>query len=148
MPRLHNTVHLGFPWLIERKYLLKWQNFMRLFFMHLRDLEETDEFYFDLVEFCAHRFDKQSPKRLIVDAYLQILNHEGRLHDPNFCYFCNDEIWGEISLTRGFLPSHEACTQGMKFSLNEICDMYKIKKCLNLDDEDVEKLYEIVMQGF
>ena len=50
LPRLKNVLHLGFPYLLERNLLLKWQELTRLFWLHLRDLNEIDEFYFELLE--------------------------------------------------------------------------------------------------
>ncbi len=53
--------------------LLVWQNFMRLLYEHLRDVEDIDEFYYSLLELCSYKFEKQNPKRIIIEAYLDIL---------------------------------------------------------------------------
>ncbi|EOI0718638.1 recombination protein RecO, partial [Campylobacter jejuni] len=73
LPRLKDVLHLGFVWIMDREKMLIWQEFIRLLYRHLKDVEELDGFYFDLLDECVKRFEKQNSKRVIVDAYLKIL---------------------------------------------------------------------------
>ena len=148
LPRLKNVLHLGFPYLLERNLLLKWQELTRLFWLHLRDLNEIDEFYFELLEKCGNKFSKQNPKRVVVEAYLEILEFEGRKHSLNVCYFCGEKLSNEICLTRGFLPSHFACSGGAKFNFTDIAELFKIKSAINLSDDEITTLYGVILEGF
>ena len=134
LPRLKNVLHLGFPYLLERNLLLKWQELTRLFC--------------ELLEKCGNKFSKQNPKRIVVEAYLEILEFEGRKHSLNVCYFCGEKLSNEICLTRGFLPSHFACSGGAKFNFADIAELFKIKSAINLSDDEITTLYGVILEGF
>ena len=84
MPSMRSLSHISFPWIFSNNHLLIWQNFIKLFESHLRDAIELDNFYFDLLLTTAQKWHKQNPKRLAIEAYMQLLNHEGRLYDNGF----------------------------------------------------------------
>lgn len=148
LPRLTNTLHLGFSWLLNRDRLLHWQQFMRLFYEHLKDVENIDKFYFDIIEECAIKFGKQNPKRVIIEAYVKLLEHEGRLHTRQFCFICDEIIENKVSLARSFLPAHEQCINKKAFELKDIDEFFSTKKSTNLNDEKISRLYHIVLEGF
>lgn len=148
LPRLRNVLHLGFNWLVVRERLLIWQQFMRLFYAHLKDVEQIDEIYFNQAEICAQRFLKQNPKRLIIEAYVRILEHEGRLHDEFVCFICDEKIGAKLSLARGFLPSHADCMGNFSFEAEKIAHLFESKSTILLNDEEVNELYAIILQGF
>ncbi|MBQ9876768.1 MAG: recombination protein RecO [Campylobacter sp.] len=148
LPQLRGALHLGFEWLTQREKLLFWQQFIRLFHAHLKDAEFIDEFYFNLLENAAVKFGKQNPKRIIIESYLQILEFEGRLHSEPICFICDDEITDFIALGRAFLPAHEYCVNQNGFNLNQLKELFSTKKTTNLDDEMINSLYNIVLQGF
>lgn len=147
LPRLSGVMHLGYAWLTSREKLLFWQQFMRLLYAHLKDAEHLDEFYYELLGEAAARFGKQNPRRIIVESYVKILEFEGRLHDEPYCFLCDEEILENIALCRGFLPAHESCAQRTGFAQDEILEFLQSKKTLNLNDETVERLYDITLEG-
>jgi len=49
LPRLRSLSHIGFPWLFERNRLMLWHNFIQKFVPHLKDADEIDPFYFNLL---------------------------------------------------------------------------------------------------
>ena len=148
LPRISGALHLGFAWLLKREKLLFWQQFIRLFHAHLKDAEFIDEFYFNLLENAAVKFDKQNPKRIIIESYLQILEFEGRLHSEPICFVCYDEIKDRVAFGRAFLPAHDFCVGFDGFLLSEIKELFSTKKTTNLDDDTINSLYNIVLQGF
>ncbi|WP_169973366.1 MULTISPECIES: recombination protein RecO [unclassified Campylobacter] len=148
LPHLRSVLHLGFSWLILRERLIIWQQFMRLFYTHLKDVEHIDEIYFQEVELCAQRLLKQNPKRLIIEAYVRILEHEGRLHDELTCFVCDEKIESHLSLARGFLPSHSNCFGNLNLKFEKIQHLFKKKSTILLDDREINELYSIVLQGF
>ena len=109
LPHLRNPLHLGYSWLFDREKLEIWQKFMKLLYEHLKDASELDEFYFDILEDCAIKFQKVNPKRVIIESYLKLLEFEGRLHKDLTCFLCDKKITNQISLARGFLPAHKEC---------------------------------------
>ena len=147
LPRLSGVMHLGYAWLASREKLLFWQQFMRLLYAHLKDAEHLDKFYYELLTEAAARFGRQNPRRIIVESYVKILEFEGRLHDEPYCFLCDEEILENIALCRSFLPAHESCAQRAGFAQDEILEFLRSKKTLNLNDETVERLYDIMLEG-
>lgn len=148
LPHLRSTMHLGFSWLIDREKLLIWQNFMRLLADHLRDVEDSDEFYFELVESCAKKFHRQNPIRVILEAYAKILKFEGRLHLDNYCFICDNPLSDEISLGRAFLAAHPICINKYILNKDDIMKFLSTGSTAHLDDNTIKSLYLILLEGF
>ncbi len=147
LPRLKDVLHLGFLWIMQREKMLIWQEFIRLLYKHLKEVGELDNFYFALLNECAKRFEKQNPKRVIVDAYLRILEFEGRLHKDFICFSCDEKIKNSITLIRAFLPSHNTCALGFKFEEEKLKHFYRSKNCAVFNDEEIQNLYTLIKEG-
>ncbi|WP_139452193.1 recombination protein RecO [Campylobacter armoricus] len=148
LPRLKDVLHIGFSWILDREKMYFWQEFIKLFYWHLKDIEEIDKFYFELLEDCSKRFEKQDCKRVIVDAYLKILNHEGRLHKEFNCFLCDGRIKENVVLIRAFLPAHNNCCFGYEFKINDVLQFYESFNSSHFNDEYIDKLYKIIKEGF
>lgn len=148
LPRLKDVMHLSFTWILQREKMFLWQEFIRLFYQHLRGIEELDSFYFELLNESAIKFLKQNPKRVIIDAYIKILEFEGRLHKNFICFSCEEPIKNEITLLRAFLPSHYHCALGYSFNQKKLEEFYKYKNSSIFNDEEIEKIYSIIKEGF
>ena len=85
--RLKDVIHIGYKWINNHQKLKLWHDFISLFNKHLRDAEELDSFYFDILEHTSQMWDKQNPKRVAIESYVKILEHEGRLHEEFYCFF-------------------------------------------------------------
>jgi recombinational DNA repair protein (RecF pathway) len=147
MPRLRHVIHLGYPWLKENERLRTWQHFIALLHEHLRDVELTGPFYYDLLEHLASIWHLQNPKRSAVEAYLAILDHEGRLHAPDTCFACGRPLDGEIALIRAFLPAHTRCVIARSYPKERIETVMATKKTILLDDSEVEGLWLTLLEG-
>lgn len=147
LPRLRNLSHIGFPWLFENNRLLVWHNFIKLFVPHLQDTSEVDSFYFNLLLDGAKRWHKQNPKRIVCELYLMLLSHEGRLHWPQRCYICEEELATTIALMRSFLPVHPACISAPALLRDKLEEYYKTTKTINLEDHEVACLYDTILKG-
>ncbi len=147
MPRLRSLSHLGFEWLYDNNRLLLWHNYIKLFEPHLKDTEEISPFYFSLLLESAKKWGKQNPKRIICESYITLLVHEGRLHDEERCYICEQPINEELSLMQAFIPAHPYCIQSTTFYKEKIFGFFESGKTLYLEDYEVDHLYEIVMKG-
>ncbi len=148
MPRLRGLSQMGFPWLRERNRLMLWQQFIKLFEPHLRDTRELDSFYFDLLLNAARKWDKQNPKRIIIESYLALLKHEGRLYPLHTCYICEQSIEKDIALMRAFKPAHPSCIYAPALQKEEIERLTESGKSIHLCDEVIAHLYDIVLKGF
>ncbi len=146
--QLRNILHLGVKWNIDRDKMYLWQQFIKLFFKHLRDIEEIDQFYFDLLEKSYSLWDKQSSKRVAVEAYVELLSHEGRLHKNFICFECEKKITEEVSLLRAFLPAHKECIYTHAFKTLHVEELFNNQSTLFFGDDDIEKLWQIVCEGF
>ncbi|MCV3403148.1 recombination protein RecO [Campylobacter sp. IFREMER_LSEM_CL2090] len=148
LPRLKDVLHIGFSWILDREKMFFWQEFIRLFYWHLKDVEEIDSFYFELLEDCAKRFEKQDCKRVIVDAYLKILSFEGRLHKDFICFLCDECIKEDVVLIRAFLPAHKKCAFGYEFKAKDLVRFYENFNSSHFSDEYIDNLYKIIKEGF
>ncbi len=146
--QLRHVVHLGNSWMQQRQRFYIWQQMIALLYRHLRDIEEVDPFYFELLCDLERRFEKQSPKRAAIEGYLRLLSHEGRLDDGLLCFLCDRPIQEDPILTRSFLPAHPGCLFGTPFARSSIVELFRTRSTLYLTDHEVDLLWEILLQGF
>jgi hypothetical protein len=147
MPRLRSLSHIGFPWLFDKNRLLIWHNFLKKFEPHLKDAEEIDAFYFDLLLNAARKWHRQNPKRIVCESYIELLEYEGRLYPEENCFICEQRIEEEIALMQAFKPAHPGCIYSPALPTKKILDFFVSKKTVFLEDHEVDYLYEIVLKG-
>lgn len=147
IPRLKDVIQLGFSWLHNREKLYSWQRFITLFYTHLKDVEQLDDFYIKLLDTLAHKMIKQNPKRAIIESYIHLCDYEGRLHLEYECLLCDKPIENNISLVRSFLPTHALCSYSKKFDIMSIKELFEEKSTINLTNKDIEYLWDILLQG-
>jgi len=145
--RLKDVVHIGFKWIHNYKLLRLWQDFTRLFYPHLRDTYELDSFYFDLLFEASQKWAEQNPKRVAIESYVKLLEHEGRLHTEFECFLCGETIDDDISLVRAFLPTHKRCTHTLQISKKALKELYETKSSLFLSDTEIERMWIILLEG-
>lgn len=113
----------------------------------MRDAEELDSFYYDLLLNAAKKWDKQNPKRIVCEAYIQLLDYEGRLYPEEHCFICEGRIEDDIALMQAFKPAHPTCIYSPALPTKKILDFFAHKKTVFLEDHEVEYLHNIVMKG-
>ena len=145
--RLKDVLQLGFPWIFDKEKLYCWQRFLKLFYPHLKDVTQIDDFYFNILDELSHKMIKQNPKRAICESYVKLCEYEGRLHTQYDCLLCDEIIDEDISIVRSFLPTHSKCSYGRKFKLYQIKELFEEKSLINFDDDEVEYIWNILMQG-
>jgi len=147
IPRLKDVLQISYPWIMDSSKLYCWQRFLKLFYPHLKDVEEIESFYFDLLNELAHKMIKQNPKRAIIESYVKLCEHEGRLHTEYECLLCEEIILNDISLVRSFLPTHKKCSYSKSFKLSQIQELFEEKSLISFSDDEVEYLWNILLQG-
>ena len=147
IPRLKDVIQLSFPWILDTKKLYLWQRYIKLFYPHLKDVEEIDSFYFNLLNKLVIKITKQNPKRAIIESYIELCEYEGRLHIDYECLLCDMKIEDDISLVRGFLPTHATCSYSKGFNIKKIKDLFENKTLISFDDDEVNYLWNILLQG-
>ena len=145
--RLKDILQLGYPWILDRNKLYLWQQYLKLFYKHLKDVDEIDNFYFDLLDDLAHRLTRQNPKRAIIENYIKLCKYEGRLEDHFICILCELPIKKNITLIRGFKPTHIKCSYGKNIELRKIEKLFFENNSIGLDNSECEYLWGILMQG-
>lgn len=145
--RLKDVMQLGFAWMNEYDKMYAWQRFLKLFYPHLHEVEQIDSFYFELLNELVKKLSKQNPKRAFLESYIKLLEYEGRLHSEHTCLLCEQPIIQNISLVRGFLPTHPKCSYSKGFESNHIEELFNEKSAINLSDEEVDYLWNIILQG-
>ena len=148
IPRMRDLLHLGFSWMGEYHRIQIWQQFIALFYPHLSHTETIGPFYFDLLVSLSNRWKDQNPKRLAIEGYVQLLEHEGRLHRELHCFFCDHPIESDISLIRAFLPAHKECSHTLSINPKGLAWLYDHHSTLFLDDTEIERLWYIINEGF
>lgn len=147
MPRLRSLSQVNFPWLRDSNRLLMWHNYIKLFEAHLRDAEDLEDFYFNMLLDAARKWDKQNPKRIICDNYISMLTHEGRLHPVKECYICEQPLMQTVALMSSFKPAHPECIYKTPLVLSQIDDYFANKKSISLDDDTVEQIHSLIIKG-
>jgi recombinational DNA repair protein (RecF pathway) len=147
IPRLKDVIQLGYPWILDNGRLYCWQRFIKLFYPHLKDVEEIESFYFELLNELAHKLEKQDPKRVIIESYVKLCEHEGRLHTEYECLLCEEIVKDDISLVRSFIPTHSGCSYSRGFEFQKIQELFEEKSTISLDDDEIEYIWQILLQG-
>ena len=147
IPRLKDVIQLGSPWIFENEKLYCWQRYIKLFYIHLKEIEKIDSFYFLLLDKLSHKLIKQSPKRAICKNYLKLLKYEGRLRTDFNCLLCEQEITSNISLVRSFMPVHSSCTYSRVFEFSKIKGLFEDKNLISFEDDEIDYLWNIILQG-
>ncbi|QOY53673.1 recombination protein RecO [Candidatus Sulfurimonas marisnigri] len=145
--RLKDVIHIGFKWLNDYKLLRVWQDFLALFYKHLKDAEDIDEFYFNLIENASQNWNKQNPKRVAIESYIKMLEYEGRLHVELECFLCSLPIKDDISLIRAFLPTHKGCSHTLSIKEAAFNELFQNKSTLFLNDKEVNRLWHVLLEG-
>jgi len=144
---LREVVQLGTPWLGNIYIFDIWQNFIKLLYKHLQDINEIDEFYYSLLHKSSQKLTKQAPKRVIVEAYLELLEHEGRLHTDFYCMICEKYIEENPVIKRSYLLACQECLVGFSFDKEVLQECFESKSTLNLSDKDVDLLWKTLLEG-
>ena len=147
IPRLKDVMQLGFNWILDREKLYCWQRYIKLFNSHFKDIESLEAFYFELLDELVHIMIKQNPKRAICESYIKIIEFEGRLHTDYSCLLCEGQITDYVSLVRSFLPTHPNCSYSKGFEFYKVDDLFTNKSLVAFEDEEVEYLWNIILQG-
>ncbi len=145
--RLKDVIHIGFSWINNYKLLRLWQNFVSLFYAHLKDTDELDKFYFLLLDNASKEWDKQNPKRVAIESYIKLLEHEGRLHKELNCFLCAEMLEDDISLIRAFLPTHPKCSHTLSIKKNALNELFTNKSSIFLSDKEIDKLWLVLLEG-
>ncbi|WP_321778404.1 recombination protein RecO [Sulfurimonas sp.] len=146
--RLKDVIHIGFKWINDYKLLKLWQDFLKLFHKHLQDSEEIGDFYFELLDNASDIWGTQNPKRVAIESYVKLLEHEGRLHKEMECFLCSLEIQdNEISVIRAFLPTHTQCSHTLGINKLALHELFFNKSSLFLNDKEVDRLWNVLLEG-
>lgn len=146
--RMRDLMHLGFAWMHDTNRLSAWQGFLALINTHLQDAEEIDPFYYELLCEYADIFSKSNPKRLVIEAFAKILKFEGMLSKHSHCFLCERPVGSGIVLGKSFMPAHPECMRGNVFARESVIELLDRARSIYFEDEDIERLHEIVLRGF
>jgi len=147
LPKLRNILHLGSPWLKDLGKMQAWQSFIKILYAHLKEAEEIEGFYFQLLEDLNRRFTKQNPKRALIEGYVKLLDHEGRLQTRNRCFICEEKIDENPVLVRAFLPACQRCIDGFAIRKEALGSLYRYYDSQFLNEAEIEYLYSILLEG-
>lgn len=138
---------MSFPWIFDKNRLLPWHNFIKKFTPHLQDAEEVESFYFYLLLNAAKKWDKQNHKRVVCESYIKLLEYEGRVHPQDQCFICEGSIGEDVALMQAFKVSHPSCIYTTSLQTNKFLKFIDMKSTIELEDYEVDYLYEVVMKG-
>jgi len=147
IPRLKDVLQLGFPWLLDNTKMYHWQRFIKLFYSHLKDVEDIDDFYILLLDRLVQKMVKQNHKRAIIESYVELCDYEGRLHIDYECLLCDEQIKKDVSLVRAFMPTHPSCSYTKGFKKEIIDELFNEKTLISFEDDEVNHLWHVLLQG-
>lgn len=147
IPRLRDLLQLNFSWLLDHDKMYHWQRYIKLFYNHLKDVEKIDNFYIKLLDETVKKISKQNHKRAIIESYVRLCEYEGRLHTQYNCLLCDNDIKSNISLVRAFIPTHSSCSHTKSFDIDKIDELFKDKTLISFEDDEVDYLWHILLQG-
>lgn len=145
--RLKDVVHIGYKWINDSQKLRLWQHFLTLFYPHLKEVEDLHPFYFELLESASLEWGQRNAKRVAIESYIKLLEHEGRLHTENTCFLCSKPIESDISVIRAYLPTHTHCSKTMPISHTALQELYTNKSTLFLNEKEVDRLWNTLLEG-
>jgi hypothetical protein len=148
IPQLRNVLHLAKKWNIQRDRMYIWQQFVKFFCAHLKDIENIDKFYFDLLDFSYDIWGEQNPKRVAIESYIKLLEFEGRLHDDFLCFECEKKIEKKVSFLRAFLPAHKECIYTNSYDIEDVKELFLNKSTIFFNDAQIENLWQLTSEGF
>jgi len=143
--RLRNIMQIGFDFLLDNEKMLIWQNFIKMMYAHIFDVDEIDSFYFYLLEDIIKNFNR-NPKRVLIESYIKLLKFEGRLSDFE-CFLCDKPITSKVNLARGYLCACENCIPKKGFEIEKIKFLFENEKTTLLNNQEIESLYKILSLG-
>lgn len=149
MPRLRAISQLGFAWENDFYKMRYFQRFIQCLNKHLSGTSEISSFYFELLNLALKIINKQNPSRALLDLYAMILENEGRKALGNICFICDEELGEKVRVARGFLSAHSHCINS-DFEIEKIrfFEFLQSNKSIFLNEEEVEGLLEVLLQGF
>jgi len=148
LPQVRSISHIGFNWLYDRQRLMDWHKLITTLEPHFRDIGELSSFYFNTLLESAKKWEKQSSKRLTIEAFIKILKYEGRLQPLNRCVICNQAINENISIVDGFLPTHSSCSISEPMNKRAIIELFENSSTILIDDDIIDRLYLIALKSF
>lgn len=148
LPQARNILHLAHSWEREYERVFIWQKFIQLLERHLYEVSEIEAFYYELLQKSAKKLGRQNPLRALLESYAQLLFFEGRLREEDKCFVCEGALDSEITLGRAFLFAHTKCVQGTRFEKQKILRFLRQASTIELEDSEVEKLWQILCLGF
>ena len=145
--RLRSVLHEGFSWLGDINRVLVWQQLCQLLNQHLKDNEAIETFYYTLLDEIANIWHLQNPKRIAIEFYIKLLEHEGRLHLDDNCFLCEKPLLEDPALVRAFLPTHSSCSFAKPFPKASLTTLFNEHSSIDLNDKEVDRLYDILCEG-
>ena len=145
--RLKDVLHLGVEWLQDNKKRHYFQSYIKLLNQHLRDVDKVEEFYLSHLDKASTKLQKQNPKRVLIEAYLSLLSHEGRLEEGLKCFVCSKMIEDSVVLTRAFLPACTNCVKGESLTRQSVNTLFASKETMLLNEEQTEYLWRVLSLG-
>ncbi|MEY4505147.1 MAG: recombination protein RecO [Pseudomonadota bacterium] len=141
-------MHIGFEWLQNSSKLLVWQQFCTILQEKLNGAHEIDEFYYQILDSCATKWQNMNSKRIALEALILLLEKEGKLDLSNKCYVCRQNIVDSVSFAKGFAQVHPSCIHSSSFNKEHIDELLLNKTTIYLNDTNIDKLWGLALQGF
>ncbi len=147
LPRLRRVSHIPFPWLFQKNKLFWWQNFITLLKPHFKDISKLDTFYFQLLLESAKKWEKQNPKRVIIESIIKMLAFEGILPNINQCFICHQKIENKIAFIPPLKAVHPECCNMNAYKTSQVIELFNNFSTLFFEDSEIEALYPIIVKA-
>lgn len=148
MPKLRNIMHLSRDFERDINRVFIWQQFCTLLSKHLSENIDVPSFYFDLLDTHSRSLNRQNPKRVVIEMFLEILEFEGRLYNEKTCFLCGATLGENVALTQSFLLACPGCVlEPVILKKDKILELFSTKTLINITDVESTQIYEVILKG-
>lgn len=149
LPKIRNILQLSYQWEKEYEKVYVWKTFLSMLNLHLKEIEQIEEFYFSLLEWGAHILDRQDPMRVAIEMGAKILQYEGRnaRFTDDVCFLCQEKLGDYVALGRAFLFAHPECIQSEVVLKCKMVDFLRTSSTFVFNSDEIEQIWNIFTQG-
>lgn len=148
MPKMRNITPINFEFERNLTRLWAWQQYLRSLHLHFRGIENIENFYYEALDLGAQKMQRQNPMRVVIEMYVHLLRHEGRIPNLDDCFICAQRLDSTLSLGRAFLGAHPDCIRHpVTFDKNHLLRLFDSHSTAHMEDSTISGLYHICQLG-
>ena len=145
LPRMRDVMHINFLWIYNKEKLFAWQKFIKILYIHLKDVSNIPQFYFDLLDSINNNISHQCYKRAIIEHFISMRQFEGLMSNECICASCHKQIDNILTINKELTPYHSECSAGfVSFHASEVQSLFEVGNSFSISDDNINKIYSFI----